>query len=67
MALGVVTSFSEQQQIALKLAFMWLAVYTMMSSLGHIILLENDEDIDQFSTVAQFKNRFFSRKVLAVT
>ena len=39
MALGVTTSFSAQQQIALKLAFMWSAVYTMMSSLGHILLL----------------------------
>ena len=29
--------------------------------------LENDEDIDQFSSVAQFKNHIFLRKALAVT
>ena len=39
MALGEITSFSVQQRITLKRAFMWSAVYTMMQSSGHILLL----------------------------
>ena len=39
MAHGVITSFSVQQQISLKRAFMWSAVYTMMKTSGHMVLL----------------------------